>query len=971
MKRLSSTGLVCLMLLMLVVACPFCGSAHAINTPQTLFTTQHPTLPNVHVGPYELGTEFTSSVSGGITAIRFWKSSSETGQHIGHIWSASGQLLASVTFTSETASGWQQQSLPSPLGIAANTAYVVSVNSGSNAYYAATTSGLVSQVVNQDLSTVLGNNGVYGPPGQFPTTSYKQSNYFRDIIFSAGSTPVSAQPAISVVPASVSFGGVTVGTTNTQTITVSNQGIANLNVSQATVSGSGFKLSGLQLPLTVAPGNSAAFTVSFAPTTTANTTGTFTLVSNAPTSPTTIRLGGGGSAVSVKLTANPSSLSFGNVNVRTSSSQTVTLTNTGNASVTVSGGSVTGAGFTISGLTPLSLGAGQSTAFGVNFAPTATGSVSGNVLVSSNATNSPAQIGLTGSGVSTPVPAGPLAAFPGAQGGGAVSVGGRGGVVYEVTNLNDSGTGSLRACVGASGPRTCVFRTGGTITLQSGLHVLNPYLTIAGQTAPGGGIQLTNDGSSGEDLLRVGTHDVIVRFVRGRITSPMTGTPSPFSILNESANVYNVIFDHVSAAWAGWDNFDFWMGSFNNNYFHNVTVQWSVSGEPNFATNGGTSVQISGANSAISDQVTDIDIHHNFITGGDHRNPIHRVKSGRIINNVVYNASYYDIKAGGIKDIIGNYLKRGPYTGGASLHEIQTWITVSVGTTAPPSLYIEGNAADSNAFNPGADQWTGGLTGLAPGEDNSDSVSSPISTSYRRSAPLAAAGPAITVDSAIDLVTSNGVLLPAYPNAQGKPGVGASAKLNDTACDGSWVSNRDSLDNRYVSELINGTGHSTRITSPGTPPSLVPGTPCASTLHDGIADQWKTNYGLSLTDTGLSARTAPNGYTYLENYLNGTDPNLTASTNPTTSLSAGASSPKATEGFLHTGLPSFWQRSQAIQSREIFLPPSADLRRRAGGSSLLAYPDTFSADPGRRFESNASASLTSNWKELTRISHID
>lgn len=152
---------------------------------ESLFTTQRPMLVNFSDGPgvnYEQGTVFSSAVSGNITAIRFWKASNESGTHVGHLWTADGQLLATVTFSAETVSGWQQQSLSAPVPINANTQYVVSVNTGET-YYVATSQGLANQITNEDLSTVTGNNGLFGPPGQFPTQTYNHNNYFRDVVF--------------------------------------------------------------------------------------------------------------------------------------------------------------------------------------------------------------------------------------------------------------------------------------------------------------------------------------------------------------------------------------------------------------------------------------------------------------------------------------------------------------------------------------------------------------------------------------------------------------------------------------------------------------------------------------------------------------------------------------------------------------------------------------------------------------------
>jgi len=156
-----------------------------------------------------------------------------------------------------------------------------------------------------------------------------------------------------------------------------------------------------------------------------------------------------------------------------------------------------------------------------------------------------------------------LTAFPGAEGAGKWTVGGRGGRVIAVTNLNDSGPGSLRAAVSASGPRTVVFRVAGTIWLKSLLKVQQPYLTIAGQTAPGDGITV-----AGHEF-RIEAGQVIVRYMRFRTGDRVRADLDAVSVRKGR----NIILDHVSASWGVDEVLSVTPDA------RDVTVQWSIISE--------------------------------------------------------------------------------------------------------------------------------------------------------------------------------------------------------------------------------------------------------------------------------------------------------------------------------------------------------------------------------------------------------
>lgn len=161
-------------------------------------------------------------------------------------------------------------------------------------------------------------------------------------------------------------------------------------------------------------------------------------------------------------------------------------------------------------------------------------------------------------------------AFPGAEGAGRLSLGGRGGAVIRVTNLNDSGPGSLRAAIEAKGPRTVVFDVAGTIALKSELKIREGRITIAGQTAPGGGITLR------DQTLVISADDVVIRFIRSRLGSESKVEGDAIWI----SGGWRIILDHVSASWSVDETL-----SASARYrevgqgFHDLTVQWSIIAE--------------------------------------------------------------------------------------------------------------------------------------------------------------------------------------------------------------------------------------------------------------------------------------------------------------------------------------------------------------------------------------------------------
>ena len=223
-------------------------------------------------------------------------------------------------------------------------------------------------------------------------------------VTSAGATltvNAAPAPAIQVNPTAINFANVVVGANLSQALIIKNTGTATLTISQVSATGSGFSVSGFSLPFSVNAGQQTTITVAFIPTVVGSASGNVSIVSNAPTSPTSVGLTGTAIAATFTLGISPSSLSFGNVTTGTSSpAQNILISNTGNSAVTISQITLSGTGYSMTGGgAPVTLNPTQSITLSVQLSPTVTGTSNGGVSVVSNATGSPASVSLTGTGV--------------------------------------------------------------------------------------------------------------------------------------------------------------------------------------------------------------------------------------------------------------------------------------------------------------------------------------------------------------------------------------------------------------------------------------------------------------------------------------------------------------------------------------------------------------------------------------------
>lgn len=422
-------------------------------------------------------------------------------------------------------------------------------------------------------------------------------------------------------------------------------------------------------------------------------------------------------------------------------------------------------------------------------------------------------------------------AFPGAEGYGRFSRGGRGGRVIEVTNLDDDGPGSFRAAVDAEGPRTVVFRVSGVIRLRSPITVTQSYLTIAGQTAPGDGICLRGFplGTS------AGSSDIIIRHLRVR-----PGDEAGHSIDGMGLGGDHTIFDHCSISWSIDEGLD-------SRTARNSTFQRCIISE---ALDDSFQRHPHAFAASIGGEM--VSYHHNLLahcTGrnwslaGGYDQAVRFAGRLDIRNNVVYNWNHRTTD-GGAKQVnfVSNYYKPGPAS------RVFHLVKADVGSPEDRQVYyIAGNRMEGHPEYD-ADNWKG--------------------VTFNGKAPLSE-------------VRAESPLFPAYVTT-----TTADAAYRDVLADvGATMPQQDTIDRRILHEVRSGTfsHRGSKGNLPGiidTPSDLGPNpwpeyrthdVPRDSD-HDGLPDDWETVHGRNPSSprgdfSDANADPDGDGYTLLEQYL--------------------------------------------------------------------------------------------------------
>lgn len=414
-------------------------------------------------------------------------------------------------------------------------------------------------------------------------------------------------------------------------------------------------------------------------------------------------------------------------------------------------------------------------------------------------------------------------AFPTAEGFGKYAIGGRGGRVIEVTNLNDSGPGSFRAACEAEGPRTVVFRVSGTIALESELKIKHPYITIAGQTAPGDGICV-----KGYQVGFEADH-IIIRYMRFRPGAEKGKEQDGFGGQGD-----HIIIDHCSVSW-GIDE------TLSINKASNLTVQWCLVSESLFNSihkkgNHGYGGLWGGPGGSF---------HHNALVHHSSRNPraSGNKESGLLDfrNNVVYNWGFNSAYGGELwpRNWINNYYKPGP----ATRESVRRRIFLQKDPRG--KMFASGNVVDGFP-EVAADNWGKGIDFAEDGEASEETLR--VDAEY-----VVAPVMTDTAEVAFERILA-----------------GAGASMS-----------RDSVDQRIIHEMRTGTAtHGNSFDGGGNgiidSPEDVGGWPALRSTpapddadHDGMPDSWEAEQGLNPQDgmDGAADRDG-DGYTNLEDYLN-------------------------------------------------------------------------------------------------------